>query len=402
MLLGFNLDDTRLYLLFRRLICVRLDCEGNSVTSNEIERLEINGLPRSLRLQSFCKPRMLLARPSLLSLMAKHRDISVSFRNVILGPIWHLSAFKAWISNGLPVQSLLWGCTWSLSIRTRLEKIARDFGDEETLPERFRSRWIQLEQSLSWSLHSLGVKFASSPKLSIYPKIGATMPLQPRKVIWVTRSLKMFYTKVWIKLPLDCFWRQHLVGNKSNGLIVNAAAKQHNRVVYSSQAIHHVAQQIASLYWSAVSQDARSDAAFAHGIERTTDLSRQMWGGHATPPGGTLLTWGSRNIAKMPVDLEGLEASEDEHIRSVFKHLRVFSDSSSTCLTPVAQLPATPWATHNPRYTTTAAPTTPRSITTYAALAWTVWRSAEGYPAKSHHQGWRACSRTWKNAHAGG
>ncbi|KAJ5351450.1 hypothetical protein N7452_000424 [Penicillium brevicompactum] len=77
---------------------------------------------------------------------------------------------------------------------------------------------------------------------------------------------------------------------------VNAAAKQHNRVVYSSQAIHHVAQQIASLYWSAVSQDSRSHAAFAHGIERTTDLSRQM------------------NIAKMPVDLEGLEASEDEHI----------------------------------------------------------------------------------------
>ncbi|KAK4930966.1 hypothetical protein LTR66_016067, partial [Elasticomyces elasticus] len=77
---------------------------------------------------------------------------------------------------------------------------------------------------------------------------------------------------------------------------VNAAAKQHNRVVYSSQAIHHVAQQIASLYWSAGSQDARDHAAFAHGIERTTDLSRQM------------------NIAKMPVDLERLEASEDEHI----------------------------------------------------------------------------------------
>ena len=70
----------------------------------------------------------------------------------------------------------------------------------------------------------------------------------------------------------------------------------------------------------------------------------------------------------MPVDLEGLEASEDEHIRSVFKHLRVFSDSSSTCLTPVAQLPATPRATHSPRYTTTTAPTTSGSITTYASL----------------------------------
>lgn len=58
--------------------------------------------------------------------------------------------------------------------------------------------------------------------------------------------------------------------------IVNAAAKQHNRVVYSSQAIHHVAQQITNLYWSSVSQEARSRDAFAQGIEKTTDLSREM------------------------------------------------------------------------------------------------------------------------------
>lgn len=67
-----------------------------------------------------------------------------------------------------------------------------------------------------------------------------------------------------------------ILWNSTNGVTVNSAAKQHNRVVYSSQAIHHVAQQIASLYWSAVSQDARSQAAFAQGIEKTTDLSRQM------------------------------------------------------------------------------------------------------------------------------
>lgn len=183
---------------------------------------------------------------------------------------------------------------------------------------------------------------------------------------------------------------------------MNAVAKQHNRVVYSSQAIHHVAQQIASLYWSAVSQDARSQAAFAHGIERTTDLSRQMWVGYATRSGGTWLTWWSRNISKIPVDLEGLEASEDEHIRSVFQHIRMFSGSSFTCLTPVAQLPATPRATHNPRCKTTAAPTTLRSITASATLTWTVWRSAERYSTKSHYQGWGAYSRAWKNAYAGG
>lgn len=58
--------------------------------------------------------------------------------------------------------------------------------------------------------------------------------------------------------------------------IVNATAKQHNRVVYSPQAIHHVAQQIANLYWSTVSEEARSRDAFARGIEKTTDLSSQM------------------------------------------------------------------------------------------------------------------------------
>lgn len=59
-------------------------------------------------------------------------------------------------------------------------------------------------------------------------------------------------------------------------LLVNGAAKQHNRIVYSSQAIHHVAQQIATLYWSSVSQEARSRDAFAQGIEKTVDLSRKM------------------------------------------------------------------------------------------------------------------------------
>ena len=56
---------------------------------------------------------------------------------------------------------------------------------------------------------------------------------------------------------------------------VNSAAKQHNRVVYSSQAIHHVASQIASLYWSAISQDAQAQASFAKGVGQLTDLSKQ-------------------------------------------------------------------------------------------------------------------------------
>lgn len=60
--------------------------------------------------------------------------------------------------------------------------------------------------------------------------------------------------------------------------LVNTASKQHNRVVYSSQAIHHVAHQVASLYWSAVSQEARSQATFARGVEKSVDLSKHMYG----------------------------------------------------------------------------------------------------------------------------
>ncbi|KAJ9480961.1 hypothetical protein VN97_g12552 [Penicillium thymicola] len=113
-----------------------------------------------------------------------------------------------------------------------------------------------------------------------------------------------------LDLPED--WRNYAAetteGDLSDKVIedvlhkVNAAAKQHNRVVYSSQAIHHVAQQIANLYWSSVSQEARSRDAFARGIEKTTDLSREI------------------NITKMPVTFESQEASEEEHTR--YRELR--------------------------------------------------------------------------------
>ena len=64
--------------------------------------------------------------------------------------------------------------------------------------------------------------------------------------------------------------------SKTNPYPVNAATKQHNRIVYSSQAIHHVAHQIASLYRSAISEEGRRQSAFANGIEKTADLSRHM------------------------------------------------------------------------------------------------------------------------------
>ncbi|EYE92406.1 kinetochore subunit FTA4 family protein [Aspergillus ruber CBS 135680] len=83
---------------------------------------------------------------------------------------------------------------------------------------------------------------------------------------------------------------------------VNATLKQHNRIVYSSQAIHHVTQQVASLYWSAVSQEAHSLGSNGKGVEKTLDLSNQL------------------NIVKLSTRLEHPYASEEERMR--YRQLR--------------------------------------------------------------------------------
>ncbi|KAJ5937977.1 hypothetical protein N7454_004319 [Penicillium verhagenii] len=83
---------------------------------------------------------------------------------------------------------------------------------------------------------------------------------------------------------------------------VNAAAKQHNRVVYSSQAIHHVAHQIASLYWASVSQDIENQAVLRKGVDKTVDLSKHM------------------NILGLPLDLESQGANEEQNER--YQHMR--------------------------------------------------------------------------------
>ncbi|KAL4781387.1 kinetochore Sim4 complex subunit Fta4 [Aspergillus varians] len=83
---------------------------------------------------------------------------------------------------------------------------------------------------------------------------------------------------------------------------LNTALKQHNRVVYSSQAIQHVAQQIASLYWASVSQDTRKETSLERGVDRTVDLSSRP------------------NITQLPGELYNQSASEEEQLR--YKHLR--------------------------------------------------------------------------------
>ncbi|KAI9038802.1 kinetochore subunit FTA4 family protein [Aspergillus affinis] len=78
---------------------------------------------------------------------------------------------------------------------------------------------------------------------------------------------------------------------------LNAALKQHNRIVYSSQAIHHVAQQIASLYWTSITQASRSQNSLERGVEKTVDLSSHM------------------NITQLPVEVNDPSASEEDRQR---------------------------------------------------------------------------------------
>ncbi|PLB43571.1 putative kinetochore protein fta4 [Aspergillus steynii IBT 23096] len=78
---------------------------------------------------------------------------------------------------------------------------------------------------------------------------------------------------------------------------LNAALKQHNRIVYSSQAIHHVAQQIASLYWKTITQASRNQHSLERGVEKTVDLSSHM------------------NITQLPVELSDPSASEEDRLR---------------------------------------------------------------------------------------
>ncbi|KAJ5682451.1 Kinetochore Sim4 complex subunit Fta4 [Penicillium macrosclerotiorum] len=79
--------------------------------------------------------------------------------------------------------------------------------------------------------------------------------------------------------------------------LVNVVVKQHNRVVYSSQAIHHVAQQIASLYRSSISHG-QNQHQLANRVERTADLSRHI----------------------LPLGLEFQDTSDQNHAR--YKQLR--------------------------------------------------------------------------------
>lgn len=58
---------------------------------------------------------------------------------------------------------------------------------------------------------------------------------------------------------------------------VNAVLKKHNRAVFSSQAIHHVARQIESLYWNSIDPESNGELSQGLVVEKGTDLTNSRY-----------------------------------------------------------------------------------------------------------------------------
>ncbi|OJD14726.1 hypothetical protein AJ78_04951 [Emergomyces pasteurianus Ep9510] len=79
---------------------------------------------------------------------------------------------------------------------------------------------------------------------------------------------------------------------------LNAVLKKHNRAVFSSQAIHHVARQIESLYWSSIDVESGGELSQGLVIDKGTDLTS------------------SRSICRLPEQWrDGDDINEDGKLR---------------------------------------------------------------------------------------
>ncbi|EEQ86964.1 uncharacterized protein BDCG_02084 [Blastomyces dermatitidis ER-3] len=79
---------------------------------------------------------------------------------------------------------------------------------------------------------------------------------------------------------------------------LNAVLKKHTRAVFPSQAIHHVARQIESLYWNSIDPETGGDVSQGLVVEKGTDLTN------------------SRSIARLPKQWrEDADIDEDDKLR---------------------------------------------------------------------------------------
>ncbi|OAL66332.1 hypothetical protein A7C99_1737 [Trichophyton rubrum] len=95
-------------------------------------------------------------------------------------------------------------------------------------------------------------------------------------------------------------WREY--GPATEDDIGEKAISEHNRAVFSTQAIHHVSQQIERLYWDSISPEFGQEGSRQPDIDKGADLTN------------------ARNISKLPD--EWLEDGVDEEDKSRYKFLR--------------------------------------------------------------------------------
>lgn len=61
------------------------------------------------------------------------------------------------------------------------------------------------------------------------------------------------------------------------GFVVNTILRRHNRSVFSTQATHHVAQQIERLYWNSVDPDSNEGHTQPLVIDKLSDLTNSKF-----------------------------------------------------------------------------------------------------------------------------
>ncbi|OKL64651.1 hypothetical protein UA08_00794 [Talaromyces atroroseus] len=88
---------------------------------------------------------------------------------------------------------------------------------------------------------------------------------------------------------------------------LNAILKQHNRVVYSTQAIQHIVRQIESLYWNSVKSEILNPSQGLSGVEIGSDLSNHLV------------------IEKLPSQYRGDDASIEDKERYKALHERLIA-----------------------------------------------------------------------------
>jgi len=91
---------------------------------------------------------------------------------------------------------------------------------------------------------------------------------------------------------------------------LNTLLREHSKLVYSSQAARHVAEQIDRLYWAAGERDetGRTAEESAEVLERGVDLTAE------------------RNISKLPDEWEDEEEEDDERIAEYSESVGVLKD----------------------------------------------------------------------------